>query len=68
MTSSLARAFAFHVQADMRDAAHALCRIASASHALGCFDDRDDSVTAARDLLAELLRENPSRFGEDGLQ
>jgi hypothetical protein len=67
MTSNIARAFAVHVQADMRDAVQVLCRIAAASHALGRFDERDDSINAARDLLADLLRADPSRFGEAGV-
>jgi hypothetical protein len=68
MTIAIARAYAVHVQADLRDAVAVLCWMASASHALGSYQERDDSINAARDLMADLLRDDPSRFGEDGVE
>jgi hypothetical protein len=61
MTSAHARAILAHSCDDLDDVADMLCRLATIAHLGGRFADRDDSVEAAADLLAQLPRLRMSR-------
>lgn len=56
MTYANAVSILAHARDDLEEVADLLCRLATIAHLGGRFTDRDNSIEAAADLLAQLPR------------